>query len=130
MKPSKTLLKSIEAYYRTLKEFDHQRAFHEGAVSVAFQTLLSDTARSHGWTLIPQLSNKRTGAGIRPDGTLKDQMNLVRGHWEAKDTSDNLEFSPRNQVYNVKLADTRGIVYKPPPIIAFLCSSVAAVLGI
>ncbi|HZK82407.1 MAG TPA: N-6 DNA methylase, partial [Humisphaera sp.] len=91
MKPSKTLLKSIDAYYRTLKEFDHQRAFHEGAVSVAFQTLLSDTARSHGWTLIPQLSDKQSGAGIRPDGTLKDQMNLVRGHWEAKDTSDNLD---------------------------------------
>ncbi len=91
MKPSKTLLKSIESYYLTLREFEHQWAFHEGAVSVAFQTLLADAARAHGWTLIPQLSDKRAAGGIRPDGTLKDQMNLVRGHWEAKDTSDNLD---------------------------------------
>jgi hypothetical protein len=27
---------------------------------------------------------------IRPDGTFKDEMNLVRGNWEAKDTSDKL----------------------------------------
>jgi hypothetical protein len=91
MKPRKALLNSIEAYYRTLKEFEHQRAFHEGAVSVAFQTLLSDAGRSYGWTLIPQLSGKQASRGIRPDGTFKDQMNLVRGHWEAKDTSDDLD---------------------------------------
>jgi hypothetical protein len=91
MKPRKAMSKSIQAYYQTLKDFEFQRAFHEGAVSVAFQTLLSDAARPHGWTLIPQLSDKHAGGGIRPDGTLKDQMNLVRGHWEAKDTSDNLD---------------------------------------
>jgi hypothetical protein len=91
MKPRKALSKSVEAYYQTLKDFEFQRAFHEGAVSVAFQTLLSDAARPHRWTLIPQLSDKRAHGGIRPDGTLKDQMNLVRGHWEAKDTADNLD---------------------------------------
>ena len=81
----------MQAYYQTLKDFEFQLAFHEGAVSVAFQTLLADTARTHHWTLIPRPSDKRAAGGIRPDGTLKDQMNLVRGHWEAKDTSDNLD---------------------------------------
>jgi predicted helicase len=77
----------IDAYYSTLDELAKQYAAHEGAVSVAFQSLLADTARRHHWTLIPQLSAK----GIRPDGTLKDPMGLVRGHWEAKDTDDNLD---------------------------------------
>jgi len=27
---------------------------------------------------------------LRPDGTFKDEMNLVRGYWEAKDPGDNL----------------------------------------
>ena len=115
-KPRKLLVRQIEAYYATLKEFEFQRALHEGAVSVAFQTLLGDTARSHGWTLIPQLSDKKSGSGIRPDGTLKDQMNLVRGHWEAKDTSDNLDVEiikkskkgyPLN---NIIFEDTRNAV--------------------
>src|SRR5947207_4348781 len=83
--------KSIAAYYQTLKDYAYQRAFHEGAVSTAFQSLLSDAARANHWTLIPQLSSKDAGNQIRPDGTLKDFMNLVRGHWEAKDTADNLD---------------------------------------
>ena len=83
--------KSIAAYYQTLKEYEFQRAFHEGAVSTAFQALLADVARANHWTLIPQLSSKEGGKGIRPDGTLKAWMNMVRGHWEAKGTSDNLD---------------------------------------
>lgn len=84
---------AIAAYYATLKEFEFQHALHEGAVSVAFQTLLAEAARPHKWTLIPQLSENAGGGGkgIRPDGTLKDWMNLPRGHWEAKDTKDDLD---------------------------------------
>jgi hypothetical protein len=77
---------ALQSYYDTLAGFAQQYALHEGAVSVAFQTLLADTARSHHWTQIPQLTAK----GIRPDGTLKDPMGLVRGHWEAVDTKDDL----------------------------------------
>jgi predicted helicase len=116
MKPRKSLLNSIEAYYRTLKDFEFQSALHEGAVSVAFQTLLSDTARPHGWTLIPQLSDKQGTRGIRPDGTFKDQMNLVRGHWEAKDTSDNLDVEIAKKakkgypLANIIFEDTRNAV--------------------
>ena len=78
---------ALQAYYDTLASFAQQYALHEGPVSVAFQTLLADTARSHHWTLIPQLTAK----GIRPDGTLNDPMGVVRGHWEAKDTKDDLD---------------------------------------
>lgn len=75
----------FDAYYQRLDELAEHHAMHEGAVSEAFQTLLAETARRRHWTLIPQL----TGEKIRPDGTLKDPSGLVRGYWEAKDTSDN-----------------------------------------
>ena len=81
----------IDAYYNTLDELAQQYATHEGAVSVAFQTLLADTARRRHWTLIPQL----TAAGIRPDATLKDPMGLVRGGcWNSK--PDDLRSAYRN----------------------------------
>ena len=96
-------------------EFAAQYAVHEGAVSVAFQTLLADTARRHHWTLIPQLTAK----GIRPDGTLKDPMGLVRGHWEAKDSADKLgvEISKKIQkgypLGNIIFEDTlRAVLYQ------------------
>jgi len=91
MAKTKSTAAQIDQYYATLEEFAQQNALHEGAVSIAFQTLLADTARGHHWTLIPQLSDKTAGKSIRPDGTLKDPMGLVRGHWEAKDTADDLD---------------------------------------
>ncbi|HEX8341550.1 MAG TPA: hypothetical protein VF624_11630 [Tepidisphaeraceae bacterium] len=62
----------IDRYYATLAELGQQYVLHEGAVSVAFQTLLADAARPHHWTLIPQLTDKKAGKNIRPDGTFKD----------------------------------------------------------
>jgi hypothetical protein len=103
---------ALQAYYDTLASFAQQYALHEGAVSVAFQTLLADTARSHHWTLIPQLTAK----GIRPDGTLKDPMGLVRGHWEAKDTKDDLDVEIGKKtkkgysLANIIFEDTRAAV--------------------
>ena len=71
--PPKTR-RAVDAYYKTLKEFDFQGAIHEGAVSTAFQTLLTEVGRKYKWTLIPQLGDKQDGRHIRPDGTMKDQM--------------------------------------------------------
>jgi len=112
----KNYAKLIDAYYATLKDFAHQRALHEGAVSVAFQTLLGEAGRSHKWTLVPQLSDKQQGKSIRPDGTFKDFMNLVRGHWEAKDTSDDLDVEIQKKIKkgyplgNIIFEDTRSAV--------------------
>jgi len=69
MAKTKSTAAQIDQYYATLDEFAQQNALHEGSVSIAFQTLLADTARSHHWTLIPQLSDKTAGKSIRPDGT-------------------------------------------------------------
>jgi hypothetical protein len=57
----------------------------------AFHALLAAAGKEHGWTLIAEHEKKVNGKTIRPDGTFKDQMNLVRGYWEAKDTSDKLD---------------------------------------
>jgi hypothetical protein len=46
MAKQKSLNSQIDRYYQILDEFKHQYALHEGAVSVAFQNLLADTARA------------------------------------------------------------------------------------
>ena len=51
--------------------------------------MLAGAGKEHHWTLIAQETRRVNGQTIRPDGTFKDEMNLVRGYWEAKDTSDN-----------------------------------------
>src|SRR5262249_2705948 len=63
---------------------------HEGALETAFQRLLADTARLRNWNLVPKLALKVNGT-IYPDGTLRDEYNLPRGCWEAKDTDDYLD---------------------------------------
>src|SRR5258708_3920390 len=86
--------KAIKTYYQTLQTYRDERVDHEGATETAFQQLLADTARSHGWTLLPKLklqvkgsarrgspdsSSARRGSpdpaatkNIYPDGTLHD----------------------------------------------------------
>ena len=89
--PIKPTHKAIQHYYETLAGYKEQRVDHETATRSAFQRLLEDTARSHGWTLIPELSAKGKQGLVRPDGTMRDQNFLPRGYWEAKDTSDDLD---------------------------------------
>ena len=83
--------KAVVSYYQTLQSFDHQHVKHEGALRSAFQTMLADTARTHHWTLVPELSTKAGGKRVVPDGTMRDPNSLPRGYWEAKDTGDDLD---------------------------------------
>ena len=82
--------KSVKAYYATLRAYRDQDVTHEGAVETAFQQLLTETARRRGWMLVPKITVKRGGKSIIPDGTVRDEYNLHRGYWEAKDTGDDL----------------------------------------
>jgi hypothetical protein len=86
-----TLPKLIEKYYADLRELARQHVMYEMGVRPAFHALLAAAGRDHGWTLIAEHEKKVNGRTIRPDGTFKDAMNLVRGYWEAKDTSDKLD---------------------------------------
>ena len=83
-----------------LRNFQNQRVKHEGAVSTAFENLLTHLAKQRGWIFIPLLSLK-TGKRLVPDGTLRDRNGLPRGYWEAKDTQDDLDTE-------IKKKTTRG----------------------
>lgn len=59
------------------------------------------------------------GRTIRPDGTFKDGMNLVRGYWEAKDTGDKLDVEIEKKrkagypLTNIIFEDTAtGVLYQ------------------
>jgi predicted helicase len=83
--------KLIELYYAELAELAHQNVMYEMGTRTAFHNLLAGAGRVQHWTLIPELERKANGKTIRPDGTFKDAMNLVRGYWEAKDPGDDLD---------------------------------------
>jgi predicted helicase len=84
--------KALDAYQRSLAEFEQRGVTHESAVRSAFQVLLDDCARPHGWKLVPEYPVIRHGRRpLRVDGALLDEFNLWHGLWEAKDTSDDLD---------------------------------------
>ncbi len=108
--------KAVAAYYAALKSHRDQDVSHEGALETAFSRLLNDTAHTRRWTLIPKLPMKSGGKNIAPDGTLKDEFNLRRGYWEAKDTHDDLDKEIRKKIEkgyplsNTIFEDTRQAV--------------------
>lgn len=90
--PRRTSLpKLIEKYYADLADLAKQNVLFEMGTRPAFHALLAAAGKEHGWTLIAEQEKKVGGKTIRPDGTFKDEMNLVRGYWEAKDTADKLD---------------------------------------
>ncbi len=90
-KQNNSLLKLIDKYYADLADLARQHVMFEMGTRHAFHRLMADAGKPHGWTLIAEQEKKVGGKTIRPDGTFKDQMNLVRGYWEAKDTGDKLD---------------------------------------
>src|SRR5688572_1767775 len=86
-----SLPKLIDKYYADLADLARQNVLFEMGTSPAFHALLQAAGKEHGWTLIAQHEKKVGGKTIRPDGTFKDEMYLVRGYWEAKDTDDKLD---------------------------------------
>jgi hypothetical protein len=78
-----SLPKLIERYYADLADFAKQNVLFEMGTRHAFHRLLADAGKEHGWTLIAEQEKKVGGKTIRPDGTFKDEMNLVRGYWEV-----------------------------------------------
>jgi hypothetical protein len=86
-----SLPKLIEKYYADLADFERQHVLFEMGTRYAFHRLMADAGKEYGWTLIAEQEKKVGGKTIRPDGTFKDQVNLVRGYWEAKDTDDDLD---------------------------------------
>ena len=83
--------KPIKNYYAELKQFTKLGAQHEGAVRVAFQTLLQYYCGQRGLTLICEKTRTTpNGNHIRIDGEIVTDFGLIFGHWEAKDLLDDL----------------------------------------
>ena len=90
--------KPIKTYYTELKAYAKIGAEHEGAVRTAFQNLLQHYCRQAGLILVCEktryTSEKRR---IRIDGEIVDAYDLPHGHWEAKDTHDDLPTEARKK---------------------------------
>jgi len=108
--------RAIKAYYETLGRIHAQGATHESATRRAFQDLLAAVARTRAWDLITELPTKHAGNHIIPDGTLRDSYYIARGHWEAKDTKDDLNAEIAKKIAkgypltNIIFEDTRNAV--------------------
>ena len=48
--------KAIQSYYRTLRAYRAEQVTREGTSETAFQQLLSEIARAHGWMVVPKIS--------------------------------------------------------------------------
>ena len=79
-----SLPKLIDKYYADLGDLTRQNVLFEMGTRSAFFALLHAAGKEHGWTLIAEQEKKVNGKTIRPDGTFKDEMYLVRGYWEAR----------------------------------------------
>jgi predicted helicase len=91
--------KAVKTYYEALQTYARQEVDHEGAVRSAFQNLLDEVGRRHGWTLIPELGVPGTkGRTVYPDATFRDEYYIHRGSWEAKDSHDNLEAEIKKKI--------------------------------
>ena len=112
--------KPIKNYYTELAEYAKIGAEHEGAVRTAFQNLLQHYCRQADLILVCEktryTSQKRR---IQIDGEVVDAFDLPHGHWEAKDTHDDLPTEARKKSeagYPFKnmivQAPTRALLYQ------------------
>ena len=90
--------KPIKNYYVELEKYEHFGAQNEGTVRAAFQSLLQHYCGQSDLTLLcekthilpPDKGGKGGYRRIQPDGEIVDTFGLPHGHWEAKDTKDDL----------------------------------------
>ena len=81
----------IASYYEELQRLiEFGGSTNEQSTRRAFESCLTAYCLGHRETLmlVPELT---TVSGVRPDGTVKDELRLARGYWEAKDVADNLD---------------------------------------
>ncbi len=90
--------KPIKNYYTVLEAYTKIGAEHEGAVRTAFQTLLQHYCRQADLLLVCEKTRyTKTNRRIQLDGEVVDAFDLPHGHWEAKDTQDDLPTEARRK---------------------------------
>jgi len=84
------LIQSIKNYYNKIsqyKRFGGSR--NENSLRRAFANLLEEYCVQHNLILIDELQLKKSPK--RPDGTVKNSLQLDYGFWESKDPDDNFD---------------------------------------
>lgn len=80
----------INQYYNEIDRYKrYGRTSNESAVRRAFANLLETYCRTKNLVLVDEIALKTSRK--RPDGTVKDALNLDWGHWESKDVRDCLD---------------------------------------
>ncbi|HOU12342.1 MAG TPA: N-6 DNA methylase [Anaerolineae bacterium] len=86
-------LEAIQRYHAKVEKIiRYGGSRNESSVRFAFQNLLESYCAETHLELIAELDYKtRSGATVRPDGTLKDALRQDWGYWESKDQYDDLD---------------------------------------
>jgi predicted helicase len=97
--PLKSKSTYVKAYYAALDQFHRHRHTTEGNTRSAFADLLKKCASPYDWHLVEEYQFKGTNKQpLRADGALVDELTLVHGLWEAKDTADDLQTEIKKKV--------------------------------
>jgi predicted helicase len=106
---------AIKRYHQAMVEYYAREVVHEQGLRPAFLNLLNECAPK-GWLVVTE---QRLANGRIPDGTLRDEFNLPRGYWEAKDQGDDLPTEIRKKIaagypiINTIFEDThRAVLYQ------------------
>jgi predicted helicase len=96
LKPAST---HIKKYYAALAQFQLHDHTTEGNTRSAFADLLKRCCSPYGWHLVEEYQFKGTAKqSLRADGALVDDLTLVHGLWEAKDSDDDLQKEIKSKV--------------------------------
>ena len=83
--------KPIKNYYVELEKYAQLGQRNEGTVRAAFQSLLQHYCGQSDLTLLCEKTHYTSEKKrVTPDGEIVDTFGLPHGHWEAKDTKDDL----------------------------------------
>ena len=89
--PLKPTHAPVKNYYAALAQFHLHGHTTEGNTRSAFADLLKVCCRPYHWHLVEEYQFKGTSKqSLRADGALVDDLTLVHGLWEAKDSDDDL----------------------------------------
>ncbi len=90
---------SIQAIHQYYNRLDHYKRFggtrNESSIRRAFANLLEEYCLPKNLVLVDELHLK--GSQKRPDGTVKDALQLDWGHWESKDSKDDIDVEIANK---------------------------------
>ena len=91
----------IHQYYNQLDSQKRVGATNEMSIKRAFDKLIDHLAFSKNYIYVTEITIKNdTGKkNIRPDGVLKNQLNLEIGYVESKDSKDTLDEEINKKLY-------------------------------